>query len=327
MTTRTRVAPKSHLSTPTRFAIPLLCVLPFGKSAASEDEVLEDLPALLIVFKLIEAGAGGREQNDFAGLRGVGCFGYGRVERAGINDGRRSFDMSDDLFGGRADGVDGPDALLNERAHEAVVGVLVLAAENQVDTGWEGRDGFHGGIDVRGFGVVVVVDTVDVGHEFKPVFYGAKALDSNADLIGRDSGETGSADGGEDVFDIVLAFERDGGCLEDEFGRRLFGSAEINCAVVDEGSLAHNAFAAEPEDTRLGADGGTRGHIVVGIKDENIVGGLVGEDALLGSDVILKAAMAIEVIGRDVEDDGNVGMELRSGFKLEAGDLEHRPAV
>src|SRR5277367_1453605 len=88
MTTRTRVAPKSHLSTPTRFAIPLLCVLPFGEFAASEDKVLEDLSALFIVFKLIEAGAGGRQQNDFAGLRSVGCFGHGHIERAGVDDGR-----------------------------------------------------------------------------------------------------------------------------------------------------------------------------------------------------------------------------------------------
>src|SRR5271154_2533202 len=88
MTTSTRVAPKSHLSTPTRFAIRLLCALPFRESSAGEDQVFEDLPALFVVLELIEAGAGGRKQNDLARLRSVGGFGHRYIQRAGVDDGR-----------------------------------------------------------------------------------------------------------------------------------------------------------------------------------------------------------------------------------------------
>src|SRR5277367_298199 len=154
--------------------------------------------------------------------------------------------MRNDLFGRRTDGVDRPDALLNERAHEAVVGVFVLAAEDEVNAGREGSDSFHGGIDVSGFGVVVVVDSVDIGDEFEAVFDGTEALDSDANLLGCDSGEAGRADGGEHVLNIVLALEGYGGCLKDEFGCRLFSGAEVNSTVVDEGSLTHDALAAEP---------------------------------------------------------------------------------
>ena len=54
---------------------------------------------------------------------------------------------------------------------------------------------------------------------------------------------------------------------------------------------------------------------------------LLGEDALLGERVVFEGAVAVEVVGRDVEDDGDVGMELFSGFELEAGDFEDRPGV
>src|SRR5271156_6835249 len=88
MTTSTSVAPKSHLSTPTRFAIRLLCALPFRKSPAGEDQVLEDLPALFVVLELIKTGAGRREQDDLARLRGVGGFGHCYIQCAGLNDWR-----------------------------------------------------------------------------------------------------------------------------------------------------------------------------------------------------------------------------------------------
>src|SRR5208337_4178451 len=50
-----------------------------------------------------------------------------------------------------------------------------------------------------------------------------------------------------------------------------------------------------------------------------------GKNPLLGADVILKAAVAIQVVGRDVEDDGDRGMELNRAFELEAGDFKNRP--
>src|SRR5271156_3503861 len=193
MTTSTSVAPKSHLSTPTRFAIRLLCALPFGESTAGEDQVLEDLPALFIVLELIEAGAGRREQNDLARLRGVGGFGHRYVESAGVDDGRGALDVRDDFFGGGTNGVDGLYALLYERTHEAVVGVLVLAAKDEVNARGEGRDGLHGGVDVRGLRVVIVVDSVDGSDELKAVLDGAEGLDSAPDGLGSNLGEAGGA--------------------------------------------------------------------------------------------------------------------------------------
>ena len=45
----------------------------------------------------------------------------------------------------------------------------------------------------------------------------------------------------------------------------------------------------------------------------------------LAQGVVFKAAVAVEVVGRDVEDDGDGGVELLSRFELEAGDFEDGP--
>ena len=52
---------------------------------------------------------------------------------------------------------------------------------------------------------------------------------------------------------------------------------------------------------------------------------LRGKDALLGEGVVFEAAVAVEVVGGDVEDYGDPGMKAFSAFELKAGDLKDRP--
>ena len=73
----------------------------------------------------------------------------------------------------------------------------------------------------------------------------------------------------------------------------------------------------------LTSEPSARSDIVVGVEDEGILNALIGEDALLGGDVILEAAVAIEMVGRDVENHGDIGAKLESGLKLEARDFEY----
>ncbi len=81
MKTSRTVTPKSHLSTPTRFAIRLLLrLLPTG-----HHRLLEDPSPLFVVFKLVEAGAGGRQQDHIAGHRLAGCLVDRRLERTRVN--------------------------------------------------------------------------------------------------------------------------------------------------------------------------------------------------------------------------------------------------
>jgi len=159
------------------------------------------------------------------------------------------------------------------------------------------------------------------------VLDGVKALDRIADDFRGNSRETGGTDGGEYVLNVMLAFQGDGANLQNELGRGLLGSAEVDRAVVNEGSLANDARMAEPEDARLSAGRSTRGGIVVGIQDECIAGTLIREDALLGSDIIFQVAVTIEVVRRNVEDRSDIRAELIRSLQLEAGNFEYRPAI
>ena len=47
----------------------------------------------------------------------------------------------------------------------------------------------------------------------------------------------------------------------------------------------------------------------------------------LATRIVLKRAVPIEMIGRDVQDDRDLGMELARAFQLKARYLEHRPCL
>ena len=66
---------------------------------------------------------------------------------------------------------------------------------------------------------------------------------------------------------------------------------------------------------------------VFGVQHQAVLRGLLGKDALLDAGIVFKAAVTVQMIGRDVEYHGDRGVELLSGFKLEAGDLENRPCL
>ena len=62
------------------------------------DELLEHAATMFIIFKLVEAGAGRREQHDIAGLRGARGDFDGAVERAGTFDSDAAGDLAFDFL-------------------------------------------------------------------------------------------------------------------------------------------------------------------------------------------------------------------------------------
>ena len=88
------------------------------------------------------------------------------------------------------------------------------------------------------------------------------------------------------------------------------------CALLD------GAPPAEPEDLGLGARGKHLGWLVLGVEHEEIVGGLLRCDPRLHGGVVLEAAMAVEVVLRNVQHHGDVRAKLLDRLQLEAGDLE-----
>ncbi len=64
---------------------------------------------------------------------------------------------------------------------------------------------------------------------------------------------------------------------------------------------------------------------IVGVQDGEIVRLLVFEDAGLGIDIIRESLVAIEMIGRDIQDHGDARMEVDDGLELKAGNFEDDP--
>src|SRR5580704_11116081 len=94
------------------------------------DQLFEDLPALLVILKLIEAGAGRGEQYDIAGTGVRRCFSDCARERAAGNQADRAFEMRCNFVGGRADQEHGVGLGAETLAHDCVVAAFIGAAEN-----------------------------------------------------------------------------------------------------------------------------------------------------------------------------------------------------
>src|SRR5271166_6674511 len=180
----------------------------YGLIPQCVDKFLEDATALLVVFKLVVAGAGGSEHHHFAGARGRGCGGDGFVEGFTGVDGDNAAQILLDFGRRDADGIDGNDALAQQIGKHGVGRAFVLSAQNEMYAATEGRDSFGGGVHVGGFGVVVELDAVSRGHVFEAVLDGTEIFDCATNYIDRNAGQTGGNDSGQHILDVVRAFER-----------------------------------------------------------------------------------------------------------------------
>src|SRR5580692_4159764 len=208
-----------------------------------------------------------------------------------------------------------------------VIGVLVFAAKDQVNWMVERGDSLGGGVDVGGFRIVEELDAVDCGYVFKAMLNGFEFLDSATDGVGSCSCKPRSADRSKNVLDVVLALERNARKRNDPLDGRVFGGAINDMSGFDPCALRHGAIEREPVDTRTGMRGSLRGARVVGIEDNEVLRRLCGEDAFLGASVVLEGPVAVEMIRRDVKNDGDLGMELLGGFELETGHFKNRPGI
>ena len=94
------------------------------------NELLENAAAMFVIFKLVEAGACGREQDNVAGLRRARSDFHRAMQCPRTFDGDAAGDLAFDFLGGSAD-EQGKNCLFTQRRlQNRVVAALVLAAEN-----------------------------------------------------------------------------------------------------------------------------------------------------------------------------------------------------
>src|SRR5579871_3123998 len=93
-------------------------------------EFLEDAAAMFVILKLVEAGAGGGEQNDVAGVRRAGGKLDSAIERAGAFNGDAAGKLAFDFVGSGAD-EERENRLFAERLlKRGVIAAFVLAAKD-----------------------------------------------------------------------------------------------------------------------------------------------------------------------------------------------------
>src|SRR5271155_2517103 len=160
------------------------------------DQVFEDAAAVFVVFKLIQAGAGGREQNGVAGLGDLFGAVHGAFERFYKFQSYAAGDVAGDFVGGAANQQGANGTLAQLLAEGAVVAVFVFAAENDNYAAGEGFQGFQGGVHIGGFGVVVILNAGEFRHEFQAVIYSGERFYRRGDGSGRHAGEFRGGHGG-----------------------------------------------------------------------------------------------------------------------------------
>ena len=236
-------------------------------------------------------------------------------------------DLALDFFSGRADGVDRLHTLLEQRTQQGVVGVFVLAAEDEMDAAGKRSERLHGGVHIGRFRIVVVGDAGNVSNKLETMLDRVEDLDCLGDGFLRNTGELCRADGGQHILDIVVALQRNAAHRHNWFETGLLIGAEGDVAIEQRCALANDLAAAEPVDLRLRTARRLLHARVVSIEYQVVFTRLRGEDALLCERIVFEGAVAIEMVGRDVQDDGDLWTEELDCLQLEAGNLEDRPGV
>ena len=95
-------------------------------------------------------------------------------------------------------------------------------------------------------------------------------------------------------------------------------SRQTICFASHESAALDLAQAAEPVDATTSLLRHRDAGWVIGIQHREIILRLVLEDSRLRGRVVLKAVMAVEVVGRDVQDDCNLGAEALNASPAES---------
>ena len=269
----------------------------------------------------VETGASGREHHRVPTLGKLG----GELDR--VVHGRGHLDRYDrledgpDLGRGLADENRGAPVLLHDLGQRRVRAALVLATRDEHDLARESVERRHHGAHVGALGIVVELDIVEVAHQLHAMGQRTERNQRVAGLGWQGSDQARGHQRGEGVLLIVPAHQ----------ARQLRGIVFDGAAGKTDAqgiALEPTADAKRPvgrDEHAPALDVAGRG-LDVGVVDVDhgkVRRGLGGEDALFGGDVAREIGVAVEVVGRDIEQHRHLGAECTHGFELEAGHLNH----
>ena len=212
------------------------------------DELLKDASAMLVTLKLVEARAGGSQQDRVAGLRAFGGDFHGARHGARPLHGNDAAELRFDLVRGAADQQHHARVPPQRVAQNGVVAALVLAAENHQHISGEGVQRLERGVHVGGFGIVEIFHAGNRGDELNPVLHSREAAHALRDRGGLDSHQLRGCGRGQNIFNVVISAQSDIRAAKKNGFRTV---APENNFVITKETAAGNSFPpAEPEHLR-----------------------------------------------------------------------------
>src|SRR5205807_4219280 len=253
---------------------------------------------MLVIFKLIEAGASRCEQYSIAFSRVFISQRHGTLQSSGALKRHRPTELRGNFFRRRADKQNEFGSFTQYRHQRGVVTAFILAAENDEESARKSLQGLYRCVDVGGFGIVEETHAGNFGYKLQPVLDAREAAHGGGHFRRSDTREKSGRSGGQSVFEIVLAAQADTGSIQQP---SIFAFAPKDDLLAAQIGAADDTFrSAEPEDLRPRRRGFGGGGIV-GIDYRSIVFGLILKNAPFGPRVVFKGGVPVEVIGSKVQ--------------------------
>ena len=213
--------------------------------------------------------------------------------------------------------------LANQLVNLAIVIALVRATENQYGRGGHALQRVPAGIDVGGLGVINVAHSFDRRHVLQTMVHTSKLLQALANHIVVNMQDLCCQTCCHGVILVVLASETQ---LLQRYaeGRDIGFGMNDQVTAIGVGNVL--LIAAEGVECRLWLyacnlavnDG------VLAPVDEGILARLVACDTELSIHIVLElVVVSVQVVGRDIEQNGNIRLEIVAVIQLERGELNH----
>ena len=208
------------------------------------------------------------------------------------------------------------DARAFERRKErAELLPFLLAADKEHRLPVQPRDCFQAGIDVGRLGIVDVDNAVFFEHLFEAVRDSLEGRERRSDRLVPHAHELCRGNGGKGVCKVVLPAHR-------KIVRREH-LLPLETEVIVLQICAFDAlFHGKPHGLRLGVLGKRTHDRVVAVEDGVLALRAVFEQFALQIDVVFHVVVAVEVVFRDIEDDGDVRAQGGERLLLKGGDFD-----
>lgn len=180
-------------------------------------------------------------------------------------------------------------------------------------------------VGVRALRVVIVFDAVFLGDELYPVLNRRELLYALANSVKRHAHGAGHGDSRHDILIVVHSDKaRVFCCADGRFNAVFF---YYYCFAAQENAALELFGGAEEYDLAARSFGKLAQNRVVVVEHAEIVFVLILGYRLFYGNIVFERLVPVEVVGSDVENSGDMGLEGDHSLKLEAAYLRDRHAV